>query len=284
MAKNKIIIPKEQLRRLYFGKKLSFFSIARLLKFSVPTVVSRFRDYGFKAKKCGEWLTKYKKNDFSREEAEKAYLLGFFLGDLNAYKTSKKSSIIVVRCHTTKTDQLHLIRTILRKYGHITASKSKISGNRYSICINCYLNDSFSFLLIKKPYHIEKWITQKNKNSAAFMAGYTDAEGNFILNQRRARFKIDSYDFLILSWMHRWCRGRGIASKLRLIAKQGSMRYDKMARWRNNLWRFNINKAHALLKFCQIINPFLKHRKRIRDMKKCVSNIIIRNKNGTIKR
>lgn len=210
-------------------------------------------------------------------------MLGFFLGDLNAYKPHKNSNIIVVRCHTTKTDQLRLIVLLFNKYGHATISKSKTNDDRSSFHINCYLNKSFSFLLLKKPYCIENWIAKKDKNCISFMAGYIDAEANFILNQNRARFKIDSYDFSILSWMHKWCRKHEIISKLRLLAKRGSLRYDKIYHWNDNLWRLNINDANALLTFCLTILPFLKHRKRIKDVKKCVLNIIKRRKNGTVK-
>ncbi|PIU98264.1 hypothetical protein COS61_02335 [Candidatus Wolfebacteria bacterium CG03_land_8_20_14_0_80_40_12] len=283
MSKKRIIIPEKQLYHLYFKKKLSFSKIAKLIRISHPTVVSRFREYGFKARKYGEWLTKYKKENFSGNDEEKAYIMGFFVGDLNAYKPSKNSDIIVVRCHSTQISQLHLVKSLFNKYGHVTISESKTTNNRPSFHINCYLNNSFSFLLIKKPYRIEDWIVKKNKNCISFIAGYIDAEGNFILNQNRARFKIDSYDFSILSWMHNWCKKHKIISKFKLLAKRGSLRYDKIYRWNNDLWRLNINEANALLKFCRTILPFLKHRKRIKDVKKCVLNIIKRRRNGTIK-
>lgn len=282
MSREKIYISKNVLRDLYFNKRLSFTVIANILRCSSPTVVSRFRDYGLKAKKCGEWKIKYKKKNFSGNKVEKAYILGFSVGDINAYKSSKNGNVIVARCHTTQKEQVRLFCSVFQKYGHVTVSHSQTTNNLPSFHINCYLNDSFSFLLISKPYHVENWIKNNFKNSISFIAGYIDAEGNFIINQRRARFKIDSYDFFILSWMHKWCCYHGIKSKLRLISKKGSARYDKSSFWNNDLWRLNINEAHGLLKFCKIIFPFLKHKKRVKDIRLCILNINKRKKDGTI--
>ena len=108
-----------------------------------------------------------------------------------------------------------------------------------------------------------------------------DAEGNFILNQHRARFKIDSYDYAILAWMVRFLEKEGIKSKFRCIARKGMYQHGGL-RWKNDLWRLNINEATSLKKFIESTLPFLRHESRIRDVEECLVNIQERITNGTI--
>jgi len=283
MARKKIKIPKKQLYYLYYKKKMSLKAIGNLVGCCRETVASRIRECGLQLRKLGIWQTKYKKQDFSGDEVEKSYLLGFRVGDVSVRRPYKNSKIIIVGCHTTRHEQIQLMEEIFQKYGQIVISRSQSMEGKQSFFINCNLNKSFSFLLFSKPYHMENWTTKKFTNSVAFMAGYTDAEGNFILNQNKARFKIDSYDFPILDWMHKWLSEYGINSKLRLLAKKGSRGYNKDNKiFKNDLWRFNINNAYSLLRFCAFIIPFTKHKKRIGDMLKCMFNIIQRKQDETI--
>src|SRR5258708_7725330 len=155
---------------------------------------------------------RYKKYNFSEDLIEKAYILGFRLGDLNVYQTSSASSLIVVRCNTTHKVQVSLMRKLFSKYGRV-----KLSRGSYSTNVNCFLNKTFEFLL-PKYQEVPYWVGQNDFVAAAFIAGYTDAEGNFILNQKKARFKIDSYDLGILSWIAYKLQKVGIRVKLRGIA------------------------------------------------------------------
>jgi hypothetical protein len=282
MPKKKIKIPKQQLYHFYYRKKMSLQAIGELIGCCRETVASRLKDYGFHLRESGVWQTKYKKQDFSGDEIEKSYILGFRIGDLDVRLPYKNSKIVVVRCHTTRQDQIRMMEEVFQKYGQLVISRSLSMSKKPSFVINCNLNKTFSFLLISKPYHMDNWIVRKFTNSVAFIAGYTDAEGNFIINQDKARFKIDSYDFAILDWMYRWLEEYGIKSKLRILAKRGSLRYNEKKRWPKNLWRLNINEAYSLLRFCAFILPFSKHRKRIKDMLICITNITQRKEDETI--
>src|SRR5579859_4443342 len=213
-------IPRATFENLYFEQGLPLRKIATNLGISEPTVRNRFKSHGLILRRHGSWSIKYQKSPFNGSEQEKAYILGFRVGDLNVYLPSKNSNIIIARTNSTHQYQFQLMQELFGKYGGI-----KISGKGISKNVNCYLDDSFSFLLINKPYQVESWINSNSKNCLAFMAGYTDAEGNFIINQGRARFKIDSYDEGVLKWMHNWLLKNGIRSKLRLLGKQGSAKY-----------------------------------------------------------
>lgn len=283
MPKKKKKIPKQILYKLYFRKKLPLQDIGKIMGCCRETVVARMKEYGLQRRKRGVWQTKYKKQDFSGDEIEKSYLLGFRIGDLSVRLPYKNSKIVIIRCHTTQQDQIRVMEELFQDYGQLVISKSKSASKKPSFFVNCNLNRSFSFLLLSKPYKMPRWVIEDFDNSVAFIAGYVDAEGNFILNQQKARFKLDSYDFFILDWIHQWLERGGIKSKLRLIAQQGSTGYnDRTTPLPNDLWRLNINEAYSLLRFCSLILQFSKHKKRIRNILVCISNIIQRKEDETI--
>ncbi len=203
--------------------------------------------------------------------------MGFRIGDLNVYKTSPKAETIIVRCNTTSEHQIRLINNLFNKYGHVTICNSKNDKKN----INCHLNTTFDFL-IPKIDGVDKWIRDDNRCGAAFAAGYIDAEGSFMINQGRGRFKIDSYDKNVLHWFHKWLTDNGIAGKIWVIGKKGQGRADGTT-LNSDLWRVNVNRADALLKFIGQIKPDLKHRKRIVDANKVLSNIAKRKAIGTIR-
>lgn len=276
MSRRKIVLPKKTLYILYQIKNKSPSYIGKIFNCSFSTVTNRIQEYRIPIKSKSSAQTRYKKFNFSGKLTEKAYLIGFRIGDMNVYKTSPVAETIVVRTHTTSKDQLHLIKNLFRKYGRVTISKAK----RGDMNINCFLNESFSFLLPKND-NIEPWIKRSKRLFSGFIGGYIDAEGNFTLNQGKARFKIDSYDQNILHQIHRWLLRRGINSKLRLIGKKGQLRPEGYY-FNSDLWRLNVNDAQSLFKFINIIKPFVKHKKRNKDMQKTLKNIEIRKRRGTI--
>lgn len=276
MARAKIQIPKDILQRLYWEEYQSPSKIAKIYNCDSMTIRTRMRELGILFRSPSGARMRYRKFDFSGNLIEKAYLIGFRLGDLNVYRTGEDSELVVARCNTTQMVQVNLIDELFSKYGRITISKGK-----YSINVNCYLNKTFDFLLPKHK-DVPIWIRDNNKASWAFIAGYTDAEGNFILNQTRARFKIDSYDVEILAWITMWLREQNVNVKFRRIYKKGDLRSDKLY-YNNDLWRVNINEASSLLRFIEFIKPFMRHKTRLYDLQVCKKNIERRVKNGTVK-
>lgn len=269
-------LPREVIEELYFVKGLSHKAIAAHLGVSEPTLRARFRDYGFIPRERGSWLVKHKKKKFNGSDTEKAYILGFRVGDLNVYTPSRNSKIIVARTSSTDDNQVQLMLSVFGSYGGVTVSKGRVKS------INCFLDQSFTFLLVAKPYDVDRWVQDEIQNSLAFMAGYIDAEANFIISQGRARFKIDSYDRAVLQWMHQWMNEHNIDSRLRLIGVKGDSNYVG-GLWNNDLWRLNINKADSLGYFCKSLLPFLRHAKRIRDVNSCLDNVMQRELNGTVR-
>lgn len=276
MSRIKIQIPRDKLEFLYLREFKSLPAIGRIYNCSWMTVQARLKEFNISLRSPSASHMRYRKFDFSEDLIEKAYLLGFRLGDLNAYTTNKNSELIVVRCNTTQDVQIELIEKIFSKYGRVTASIGKHSTN-----VNCFLNKTFDFLLPKYKI-MPTWLKKSNDITASFIAGYTDAEGNFILNQRKARFKIDSYDKEILSFIFEWLKKNKINAKFRLIASKGLVREDG-SKFNSDLWRLNINNALSLLNFIKILKPFIKHETRSKHMKICEENILERTVKGNIK-
>jgi len=269
-------IPKKELLNLYYKKNKSPYFIGKIYGCSFSTITNRLKKYNIPKKSHSLARMRYKKFNFSNNNIKKAYLIGFRLGDLRVYKTNKNAETVIVQCHTTCNDQIRLIDKLFMKYGKVTLTPLKDG----STDINCFLNRTFNFLLPKND-NIKDWICSNKKSFCSFMAGYTDAEGNFIINQGRARFKIDSYDKNILKKIHCWLNNYNIISKFRRIGKKGEMRPEGYV-FNKDLWRLNINEANSLFKFINLIKPFISHRKRLKDINICIKNIIKRKKLGTI--
>lgn len=275
MPNRKIAIPETKILQLYWNRHKSCIAIATKYHCSPTTIRNRIREFGIPKKSVSIARMKYRKSDFSNNLIEKAYIIGFRLGDLNVYQTNPRSELIVVRCNTTQKTQIALMKKLFSKYGHV-----QVSPGTYSTNINCYLNRTFGFLL-DKTKRVPSWINQHKETALSFIAGYIDAEGNFILNQKRARFKIDSYDKEILEWITKWLRMHYIKAKFRRIAEKGQNRADGM-QFKHNLWRINVNEATSLLHLIQYLKGFIQHQKRLRDVVVCEKNINSRLREGTV--
>lgn len=276
MSRKKIVIKKKVLRDFYCNKNLSARKIGKIFGCSWSTIINRIAEFNIPLKSPSGARMKYQKKDFNNNLVDKAYMIGFRIGDLNVYKTKENTETVIVRCHTTQKEQLDVIRSLFNKFGKITISKNK--GHFH---INCFLNNSFGFLL-SKGKDFWQWVGKSPKLYFPFIAGYTDAEGNFILNQGRARFKIDSYDLEVLEAISKYLTENNILNKFRQIYKKGEAQ-SRNGIYHNDLWRLNINESKSIYKFINHIKPFLRHEKRIRDVELCLINIRNRKRNGTIK-
>jgi len=269
--RKKIFIPKKELFKLYYQEKKSKYKIGDIYGCSFKTILNRMRDFKMEPLPRSIIQSTYDKKDFSGNLIEKAYLIGFRLGDLNVYQTSKNSEVIVVRCHTTTKEQTILMQELFNRYGKVSVSENRKDK---SFHINCFLNKSFLFLLPKED-KVEEWITVNNQYSAAFTAGYTDAEGNIGIYDGRARFKIDTYDKNIINWLYSWfydnkiiCpKPKRIGLKNQIYNRTLGYKYSK------DLWRIRVSKTPSLLILFNLIKPYLKHKQKVIDFKNCIKNI-----------
>lgn len=255
---------------MYWVDNLSPYKIGDIFCCSFSTVTNRMKEFGIKFKNNSLARQRYPKSNFSGDLSEKAYMLGFRVGDLSVYKTNPESEFIVVRCHTTTTDQVEVIDKIFRDYGKVTVS---VRGEN-NFHINCFLDNSFDFLIEKYP-DLNQFI--EPEQVYAFIAGYSDAEGYFGINQGKARFKIDSYDEKVTNWI-----GDSLAELgIRNIVKVISICRDKR-NFGAKLYRLNINYGQDLLKFIDRIIKYCLHKKRVDQMNTCRDNITKRIGNASI--
>jgi len=271
-------ITKEELIRLYIKQRLPSTAIAKRYKCDAVTVLTRLKEYGIKLRNNSEAHIRTPKYDFNGDLKEKAYMIGFRLGDLHVRKFEKNGKIINVSCGSSKKEQIKLIKDLFCKYCNIAISKPDQKGN---IQINANLNDSFNFLL-KKEDNIENWILKDRKAFFAFLAGYTDAEGSpKIHKQGFATFSLSTYDKNILHQIKDRLSTFGFDNmKLYLAIKKGAKRIKDGKAYLNkkDCWTLSIYKKSELLKLYKEILPYIKHKNKEKAIFKGIINIDKRNR------
>ncbi len=263
------LIEPQKLKRLYLEKKLNAYQIAKLYGCGHSTVYRRLQQFGIARRNISDAHIRYAKQSFSSNSIEKAYLIGFRLGDLWVHKlTSGQSQTIRVDCHSTKPEQIKLFKTLFERYSKVIVTQHRfgtgIAGHlKDTWKARVYLDLSFSFLLPKQD-SAEEWIISDEKYFWAFFAGYADAEGCFAINKSNNRpgFHIQSYDKNILFQMHDKLRQLNISAPLPLAFK--SVKYTGSKD--NCIWSLSIFRKHSLKLLIINLRPYLKHAKRKKDM------------------
>lgn len=265
-----INISCEALRNLYFEQQLTFAEMANQLGCSPVTIHKRLKACGFQARPAGGSIFEYPKKDFDGDLCDKAYLIGLRLGDLHV---ELGNWAIRVRCTSTHQEQIDLVRELFEPYGGIWISKPKA---RRGVGITAHLNRSFDFLLPHTD-EIEPWILQQDDLFAAFWAGYVDAEGSFGVTGNRAYFKVDSGDRGILcqAWSKLATLGL-VFPDPKLIRPAGTWIHQFHLSSRRDLWRLTTESKTTLLKLCDLVLPYLRHRRRIYAMQAVRANVVSR--------
>ena len=250
----KIQIPKEDLYHLYHVEKWPLSKIAKKFSCCVDPVFNRMKEYGISSRTMSEAKTIYPKQDFSEDLVEKAYLIGFRLGDLNVFK---EYHLISVQTNTTILEQLELLKSIFNKYG-----KPNIREYNGAFHFQIRLNKSFEFLLPKNDL-IEEWILANDQYFMAFLAGYTDAEGNIQIYKNRFRIRIRSCDKNLLYLAHQKLNELGIRSTYRLELLAGIYQHKKLNR---DFWCLSINRQEDIIKLTTLMLPYLKHANKRKNL------------------
>lgn len=265
-----IIISKEILRHLYLKRKLSQKVIAKKFGHSLWGIQRKMKVYGIKSRDYSTANTKYPKSNFSGNLLEKAYLIGFRLGDLNIYKVNY---LIQTRCSSTIKEQAYLFEDLFKKYGYVNISTAK----RGTLEMVVLLNNSFNFLLPKDDL-VDKWILQEEKYFLSFLAGYADAEGSYYVKKPYYKkalsgwgvFEIQSYDKNIVSTISKYLTNLYIENTL-YLTRRIKRQYKK------EMWRVTIVKKQSLWNFIKLIEPYHKHENKLKDLQRVKENLILRN-------
>lgn len=283
------------LKELYLDKKLSVRRVGEhlgcdpntakkyLLLFGIP-LRTRSEAYACRLLTRAGGRTRHAKRDFDGTPAQKAYLIGFRLGDLSVYPASSGpfNRMLEVRGRTTQQAQIKLFRELFEPYGHVAQSHPDSNGGVHLIG---YLNRSFDFLLPKQDL-VEPWIQANASCAAAFAAGYIDAEGSFYVTRTQTRlrvgaFAVASQDYHILTWMHQWACSLGISCRPpKLAIRRGTPRQFSLNK---DYWIFQIARKESLVRLVNILTPWLRHPKRTADMQAVLTNIRERNDHLNLK-
>ncbi len=262
---------------LYYEKRLSLKKIANIVHCSESGLERRFKAYDLKSRTTQNRTCRIKKFDFSGNLIEKAYLIGFRLGDLNIMK---RVSVTQVRSSSSIYAQIRLIKQLFSSYS--TPKIRKFINNKFNIPvwdIVFLVNKSFDFLITKED-KIPKWIIANEKRYWSFFAGYVDAEGCFYFKKPSryrktwsAGFEVQSQQKgIIKSLWQNIPKDKIISPAPRISRKAGNV--DKRGVINNkDMWRININRKESLRNFINYIEPYLKHRKKLSTIIKIKQNL-----------
>jgi len=269
-------ISKLELFNLYHKQKMTQKQIAGKFGHSQYGIQRWMKLYGIASKTFYESHAVHPKKDFDGKLAEKAYIIGFRLGDLNVYKIR---TLVQVRCSTTKETQIELIEKLFERYGKVHIWKAKRGTHE----IVALLNSSFDFLLPKKD-QIEDWIIIRNEYFLSFLAGYADAEGSYYLKKpnihngkvKSSVFEIQSYDKYILTKTHNVLTSLGVEAYFGMSRRGGYI--DKRGvKTNKDCWRIVIIKKQALWNFIKLIEPYHRHSDKIRNLRLVKDNLVRKN-------
>jgi len=272
-----IKLTKRGFEYLYYERGLSLKKMAKIVRCSESGLERRFKNYNLKSRGIKNRACKYKKKDFSGNLVEKAYLIGFRLGDLNV---TESINVIQVRCSTTIPAQVRLIKKLFMPYTTPHIWKAK----RGTTEIVCLVNRSFDFLLPKKDL-IPRWIQNNKELFFSFLAGYTDAEGSFYIKKSKepsytpfGMLEIQTQQKNIIIQIWRNLQNLGITSQKPQISRKTGVVLTNGNKNNKDIWRITLARKEPLFLLLRFLQPYLRHEEKIKDAEKVMANLISRNR------
>lgn len=272
-----IRISREKLKYLYHRRGLSLAKIAKILHCSEGGLERKIKNLKINTRPISQRACKYKKKEFNGDLIERAYMLGFRLGDLNVYQSK---NVIIIRCSTTKRAQVTLIKNLFCPYGGINITKAK----RGTYEISGFLNQSFNFLIPKED-KIPVWIINDNLCFWAFFAGYCDAEGSLQIHAPRdkhyigfAIFSLSSYEKQTLFQIWDRFQASNIQCPLPFLkSPKGTPCGNKKYLSNNDAWCLTVARKNALWRLVHFWEKYSKHNDKKKVIREARKNLILRN-------
>lgn len=265
-------IPLSDLKELYLVQKLSPRKIAKIYNCAYSTIDYKIHQAKLPTRNLAEAHVIYPRINFSDDLIEKAYLIGFRIGDLRVRKIYKNSETILVDCASTKSEQIELISKLFSKYGRVWTSHPNQVGR---VQIQCHLNLSFNFLLSSK---LEGWIINNKEYFFSFLAGFTDADGSIFIANGQATYSLGNYNIALLKEIKFYLEFYGISSRKITFSDRKGLLASHGYRYNSDYWTLAISRKKNLIMLFEFFSRYLKHENRIKQMNEAISNIQKRNK------
>lgn len=201
-------------------------------------------------------------------------MLGLRTGDFYAQKVKL---LVRVQSTTTHPAFVEMMKNTFGKYSNVSIYKFfNRDFNSWQWFIYSDLNNSFSFIL-KKPQEIPEWILNNKEYFYAFLAGYMDCEGSWVIlksheNSVRFVFKISTTDITILEEIKNKLNELDFNSYLYLSAKSGT-RNKQGKKYNKNFYSLIVYRKSDVITLPQILLPLSRHKEKILKMNLIVDGV-----------
>jgi len=266
------IITKKFLISVYLKKGLSTWAIEKKFDLSRSRVYNALKKHDIVPRSIANSHIRYKRLNFSGDLHEKAYLLGFAIGDLRVRKLNgKRGETISIGCGSTKSAQIELISRLFSRYGRVWKGKPNKRG---ATNIEVFVNITFAFLLPDNRDYT--WCLKYKKHFFAFLAGFTDAEGSFYISNGQAFVSWGNYNVAVLSFIKEGLEKFGIVTpKIYQDNLKGFVGKHGYAR-NQNYSHLSCSRKEQVRRLLQGLEPFVLHQDKRSDMANLRRNLIIR--------
>ncbi|PIP29929.1 hypothetical protein COU12_01800 [Candidatus Jorgensenbacteria bacterium CG10_big_fil_rev_8_21_14_0_10_54_38] len=265
----------DTLQDLYVQKKLSTWTIERLTGFSRSTAYARLKKCGIVPRDLATAHIKYPRDSYKGDDCDRAYLLGFTIGDLRVRRHGgERSKTISIGCASTKPAQIKLIKSLFSPYGRVWVGQRNREGK---IFVEAFVDLSFGFLLTDERLKIN-WVFSKNEHFLSFLAGFTDAEGSVFISRNQAFVSWGNYNHELLS---------RIKSNLEKLGIQvGSVVSDHLQGYKDkdgyvrsaDYHHLTCGRKKSVQMILTALQPLMRHTDKKRALSEALKNITIRNK------
>lgn len=265
------VLDGEFLKKWYIDEKYSTWAIEKRFGYSRTRVYKALKKHGVPVRTLSASHIRYARTGFSGDSCEKAYLLGFAIGDLRVRRLNKGGGTISIGCGSTKPAQIELIEKLFSGYGRVWKGAPDKRG---AVNIEAFLNDTFSFLLPDAREY--KWCANAEGTFFAFLAGFTDAEGSFFVSNGKAFISWGNYNVTILRFIRSNLLKFGIdAPALHRDSLKGFVGSHGYPR-KKNYWHLTITRKAMLEKLLNQLSARLRHADKHRALVRVRQNLIMR--------
>jgi len=207
---------------------------------------------------------------FSGDELERAYLLGYRAGDVNAFQDSAET--VTARVSTTHPAMLEMFSHCFSRYGRCKVVPRRVFLTGYDWQVLVYLDNSFRFL-IPKPASSPSEPTLLY----AFTAGFGDSDGCWAASDRRGRtafsFCITSRNHILLAELKLALESEGYHPHLYLSRERGTTKVVKgrdetrVVTLTEDTWTLVMSRRSEVKQLASNVLPYSQHQEKIARMK-----------------